>query len=673
MNTYTLIKNGITEYQIVRGACASPSEITAANELQKYLKEISGVQLTIVIDTEAETAKEIVVGETNRENAGDFDRTEMGKEGFVIRTRDSKLWIVGGKQRGTLYGIYYFLENYLNCRFFTEEIERIPKTDTITLDAMIDDKQKPFFAFRDVACQAFNPPHISAKRNFNVAFWDRSVPEEWGELIHYAKDAGGHTFGEMIPGDKYFDTHPEYFAMDENGERVPHDLCLSNPEVIQLLIANARKWLSEDPKAEAIHLSQNDIVCPCMCENCKKIYEEEGGAFSGTLLRAVNAVADNIKDDYPDVLVATFAYQYTRSAPAKTKPADNVRITFCTIEGCFSHPHEMGHEIRKRTSRLDGTITSMMDDLRGWAKVCKHVSIWDYVFNAFHAIMTFPDFEAIRQNLRLYADLGIDAVQLEGWCWEVAEFIELRTYLLSKLLYNPYMSKEEYYGHMEDFLTGVYGPGGHYLRQYIDLAEEMTEDICFNLDFDAYHFYPMPTVTRHERGMLPDNLTISMVKDYKNTEWKEFWNWYEDVEENRVSKEGMVLFEKAAAETVTDSQKDKLDLITTQVRYIKSYYYHKKLHAGKDSFAELIAAFIGANDSSFDTEEKEQLPNTIRDYVFEQLEKEYFAYNEALMNTYIAHDMTYFRPAWEIAYFGPYHFDRVPGEWGTGNAKKINL
>ena len=164
-----------------------------------------------------------------------------------------------------------------------------------------------------------------------------------------------------------------------------------------------------------------------------------------------------------------------------------------------------------------------------------------------------------------------------------------------------------------------------------------------------------------------------MVKDYKNTEWKEFWNWYEDVEENRVSKEGMVLFEKAAAETVTDSQKDKLDLITTQVRYIKSYYYHKKLHAGKDSFAELIAAFIGANDSSFDTEEKEQLPNTIRDYVFEQLEKEYFAYNEALMNTYIAHDMTYFRPAWEIAYFGPYHFDRVPGEWGTGNAKKINL
>ena len=673
MNTYTLSTNGSTEYRIVRGASASPSEITAATQLQKYLKEISGVDFPLVIDSEPAAQKEIIVGETNRENPGDFDRVEMGKEGFVIRTADSKLWIVGGKQRGTLYGVFYFLETYMNCRFFTAEIERVPRLQTMILDEIKEDKQKPFFNFRDVACTAFNAPHISAKRNFNVAFWDRDVPEEWGGLIHYAHDVGGHSFGELIPGDKYFDTHPEYFAMNEEGERVPHDLCLSNPDVIQLLIDGAKQWLSDDPTAEAVHLSQNDLICPCMCENCKKIYEEEGGAFSGTLLRAVNAVADAIKEDYPGVLAATFAYQYTRSAPAKTKPRDNVRVTFCTIEGCFSHAHEEGHEIRKRTSRLDGTITSMMDDLKGWAKVCKHVSIWDYVFNAFHAVMTFPNFEAIRRNLRLYADLGIDAVQLEGWCWEIAELIELRTYLLSKLLYNPYMTKEEYYGYMDEFLEGVYGPGGKYIRQYIDLAEEMTENICFNLDFDAYQFYPMPEVTRHEAGVLPEDLTISMVKDYQNTDWTKYWNWYQDVEENRVSKEGMVLFENAAKEAVTDLQKDKLDLITTQVRYIKSYYYHKKLNIAKESFAELIQAFITANADAFDEAEKEQLPTTIRDYVYEQLLEKYKAYNEALMNTYIAHDMTYFRPAWEIAYFGPYHFDRVPGEWGTGNAKTINL
>ena len=131
--TVNLVVDGASEYVIVRGENASPSEITAASELQKYLKQISGVEISIVTDSTEAIEKEIIVGKTNRESEGEFDRTELGDDGFVIKTNEGKLWLVGGEQRGTLYSVYTFLENYLGCRFYTADFEKVPEQKTISL------------------------------------------------------------------------------------------------------------------------------------------------------------------------------------------------------------------------------------------------------------------------------------------------------------------------------------------------------------------------------------------------------------------------------------------------------------------------------------------------------------------------------------------------------------
>ena len=135
---------------IVRGENASPSEITAASELQSYLKKISGAELPVVTDAAAPTVREIVVGKTNREAEGDFDRAELGDDGFVIKTAGGKLWLVGGEARGTLYSVYEFLEAYLGCRLFTATAEKIPETPTVSVAPIAEDKQIPVFTFRDL-------------------------------------------------------------------------------------------------------------------------------------------------------------------------------------------------------------------------------------------------------------------------------------------------------------------------------------------------------------------------------------------------------------------------------------------------------------------------------------------------------------------------------------------
>ena len=76
-DTVELVKDGVSEYVIVRGENAAEDEIKASTELQSYLKQITGAELPIVTDSTPAVEKEIVIGLTNRETEGQFDRAEL--------------------------------------------------------------------------------------------------------------------------------------------------------------------------------------------------------------------------------------------------------------------------------------------------------------------------------------------------------------------------------------------------------------------------------------------------------------------------------------------------------------------------------------------------------------------------------------------------------------------
>ncbi len=61
-----------------------------------------------------------------------------------------------------------------------------------------------------------------------------------------------------------------------------------------------------------------------------KLYD----GYSGAMVHFVNKVAEQ----FPDKVISTLAYQYTRSAPTKIIPKDNVNIMFCSIECNRSMP-----------------------------------------------------------------------------------------------------------------------------------------------------------------------------------------------------------------------------------------------------------------------------------------------------------------------------------------------
>ena len=81
----------------------------------------------------------------------DLAHQDLGDEGFLIQTIGESLIIAGGRRRGTLYGVYTFLEDYLGCRWFSPKVSRIPQAPVIEIGP-IERRDKPILEWREPRC-----------------------------------------------------------------------------------------------------------------------------------------------------------------------------------------------------------------------------------------------------------------------------------------------------------------------------------------------------------------------------------------------------------------------------------------------------------------------------------------------------------------------------------------
>ena len=141
-----------------------------------------------------------------------------------------------------------------------------------------------------------------------------------------------------------------------------------------------------------------------------------------------------IKDEFPGVYVDTLAYRYTRKAPKRLKPRDNVIVRLCSIECCFAHPLTADCEANKEFA----------SDIKAWSGICKNLFIWDYTTDFLYYVNPFPNLRVLQKNVRFFIDHNVIGMfeQGNGQSYS-AEFGELRAYLISKLLWDPYMSEKE--------------------------------------------------------------------------------------------------------------------------------------------------------------------------------------------------------------------------------------
>ncbi len=419
---------------------ATAAELHAANELAKTLQQITGAAIPVQQAAGSAPASAIVVG-PGPLAASLFPEVALNKFGgeqLVMRTSRGRLLLAGGRARGTLYAVYRFLYTQCGVRWWTPWAATIPHTPDLSIaDLAVD--EKPAFESRDPYWfPAFDPDW--AVRNMSNSE-HAHLDDARGGAIRY--NGFVHTFYPLVPPAEYSATHPEYYALID-GKRVFSNaqLCTTNPELRDLIVAHIRERILADPGANILSVSQNDCFNPCQCPICKAI-DDAQGSYSGTMLTLVNYVAKKIGKEFPNVAIDTLAYQYTRKAPKDIKPLPNVIVRLCSIECNFAAPLD------------DPSNRKFATDIEDWNRLSKRLYIWDYTTNFAHYVQPHPNWFVLGPNLRFFHNHGAKGVFEQGaYQSSGSEMSEMRAWVLAQLLWNPDQDDTKL---IREFLDGYYG------------------------------------------------------------------------------------------------------------------------------------------------------------------------------------------------------------------------
>lgn len=455
-----LFRDSKTEYVINLTTGASETEEVAVSELQYYLKLAGNVDISVERNSpDCKRHKHIYVGWNKNCNE---QRPAKDDDGFVYKTIGDDLYIYGGADRGTMYGVFSFVEHEFGVRWYTSDYTKSVFLGTYSLPKL-NHREKPYFTHRlDFYYKALNDEAWCAHNMMNEMYGMKQ--SRFGRFSAYY---GIHTSFSHVSPDQYYGSHPEYFSM-RRGKRINDgQLCLSNKEVASIMVASVLKTIKENPGYWIYDVSQMDNQNYCECNACSAIANRYGGQ-SGLMVWFVNKVAREVNKVYPDVKIGTFAYQYTRHAPKNIRPGKNVVIRLCDIECC------QAHTIGECES---GQL--FLKDLHDWQKLTKNIYVWSYAVDFSQYLAPFPNIKAMAGNIRLYSKSNVVGLMEEAqYETEWGEFSELRQWLIAKLLWNPYQDVDSL---AEMFIKDYYGIAAKNVLRYYKMSQGLVNE--------GTHFY----------------------------------------------------------------------------------------------------------------------------------------------------------------------------------------
>lgn len=472
----------VSEAVIATRENASITDKYAADRLKYYLDEITDRDIEIV--TEDKNARHrIFVGTTP-------EASSLADGSYTITSTSDEIIISGSGNKGAINGIYRFLEEFCGCHWYESEVIVVPENENLTVPEGIDIEYTPFFEYTETDTMSSRDPEFSLANGLTGGIYKKLTPEQGG-TVGYIGGSSHTLVNQFCKPSDYFNSHPEYFALVD-GQRTGTQLCLTNEDVKDIVTSEALSLLEEkhnpDAAVQILSITQADNGYYCQCESCKTL-DDANGSPSGTMLTFVNEIAKRIKSsgDYDNIAFDTFAYQYTRKAPSQVVPREDVIVRLCSIECCF------GHTLDDPDCESN---TAFMNDLSEWSKICNRLYIWNYNLNCDESINIYANFGTMQRNTQIFYEHNIKGIYQQGVYYiseSDGEFGEMKTYLLSKLMQNPYL---DFDAEMLGYMNAVYGPGGKHLKEFIDIITEHAVTKYKHLLLEEDSRYSLP-------GMMP--------------------------------------------------------------------------------------------------------------------------------------------------------------------------
>lgn len=471
----TLAVDGNTPYKILYEKNANKELKSAVSFLAEALQQMIGCEtIEIIEDGNVDKGCFISIGNTQLSENVNIDQIE--NDGYILKVKDDNLIIKGANQSGTKNGIYDFLETKLGCMFLRNDYDYIPEFPTIRLENY-DEVINPSIAWR----KQFQYEALQNNWYDKLKLNGTKAKEGFKEGIYAQWGTWCHTQFQFVPPEKYFDSHPEYFAWI-NGKRcyqakwhssdMQTHLCLTNEDVYEIVKAGMKSEIQKNPEALYWDFSIMDTpVKVCQCPECNRI-NTKYQSNSATIIMFINRLVKDLGKEFPNLMFSTLAYQDCINPPVGLEVEQNVVIKLCANPGSQGYSYSVGANKNSKQIKLL---------LESWGNIAKNIVVWDYVVDFNHLLLPFPNYDVQKANMDFYVDNNVMGVFHQGSREKGDEMADMRTYLLSRQMWDKDIDFEAL---MKKYIQLNYGEASPYIEEYLETMSESY--ISHNKELNLY-------------------------------------------------------------------------------------------------------------------------------------------------------------------------------------------
>jgi hypothetical protein len=484
------VQDGESEYSVVLSQNPTEAEAFAAEELVSFVKQVTGAKLPIKSDSEVTYGadmKVVSVGANKLSKRAEMTVTakEVNTDGFLIKNVGEMIFINGYYDRGTLYGVYEFIEKYLGVKFLTADTTYVPTAKDVMVEKTLDILEKPAFEVRHYYANTLSDFLFAARKRMTVG---GDEAKYGGGFMTNWYDWSFHNTMPIVKTSPVFEEHKKDWlnqaqtticytnGLTDDGE-VDADMEVS---VVKTVIEEMkRRILDSKPTQKFFMIGQEDNASPCKCERCQDSVELNGSR-TGMMIVWMNAIVKEIeawaKDTIPNKewYISCFAYQWSSSAPVSRNPVTgnyepanqnvvphkNLYVMYAPIEACFSHT---------LTDSSCSKNKPVLGQLEGWAAITDRLLIWEYGINYRHYPWWFPNLSVMKDNLRTYYESGAAMIRNQGGVFDDSDYqMQLKTYVLSELMWN---FEQDVYDIIHEFNQYYYEEAAESINAFVDLFE----------------------------------------------------------------------------------------------------------------------------------------------------------------------------------------------------------
>ena len=386
---FDIVKSGKAQACIVLPEKVEHMVKLACDELNYHLWKSTGTKLPVISEKDETEYKNLIyLGNTQTAVANGINPADYTGNDYCLKLKNNKLFIFANSPtpekgiahlflpRGTLFGVYDLLENYLGVRWLWpgETGEYIPKHQSFSIDSI----KATMPRVRNIRWSVTH--RYSRKKDGSSLVSDKFIQDEKvflrrQRMAQEYEYQTTHAFVNFWK--RYHKKHLNFFQMLPNGKRGPLpggenrckyiSMCVSQPELWKTIIKEFKErrpplyWGWIPNRLETIHIGENDMPGLCTCQNCrswdakdprfakdpywgKGIIPHHSNRFRDVIhLLGDNSQAPSLSDRYakffmkvlkeakkinPKASVAGFAYANYVEPPVNTKLTPDVFISY---------------------------------------------------------------------------------------------------------------------------------------------------------------------------------------------------------------------------------------------------------------------------------------------------------------------------------------------------------